>query len=119
MDDLDQALAEIISLALDSQNYDSETLKRAERVSQKWRELREKEAQGTIVRPYTLKETGEALGISQSHLYRLFEAGELKSFKVGKSRRVLPNEIHRFIKANTGYVRRVDEVESGQNPTRA
>jgi excisionase family DNA binding protein len=50
----------------------------------------------------TIMEAAEALRISRSSIYRLFDAGELAWVQIGACRRVNSAEIHRFILAHTG-----------------
>jgi excisionase family DNA binding protein len=49
----------------------------------------------------TVNEAADALRVSRSSLYRLFEAGELARVQIGANRRVKSAEIHRFIAAHT------------------
>jgi excisionase family DNA binding protein len=49
----------------------------------------------------TILEAAEALSVSRSSIYRLFEAGELAWVQIGGSRRVASAEIERFIAAHT------------------
>jgi excisionase family DNA binding protein len=49
----------------------------------------------------TVSEAADALRISRSSLYRLFEAGELAWVQIGAARRVTSAEIHRFVVAHT------------------
>jgi excisionase family DNA binding protein len=46
-------------------------------------------------------EAAEALRISRSSVYRLFDSGQLGWVQIGASRRVTPAEIERFIAAHT------------------
>jgi excisionase family DNA binding protein len=46
-------------------------------------------------------EAAEALSISRSSIYRLFDAGQLAWVQIGGSRRVATTEIERFIDAHT------------------
>lgn len=46
---------------------------------------------------YTIAETLERLPISRSQLYRLFDAGELRTMKVGARRLVPASELDAFI----------------------
>jgi len=49
----------------------------------------------------TIAEAAEALSISRSSVYRLFDSGQLGWVQIGSSRRVAPAEIERFIAAHT------------------
>lgn len=49
----------------------------------------------------TIVEAAEALSISRSSIYRLFDAGQLAWVQIGASRRVASAEIERFIAAHT------------------
>ncbi|WP_406817137.1 helix-turn-helix domain-containing protein [Mycobacterium sp. M23085] len=49
----------------------------------------------------TIVEAAEALSISRSSIYRLFDAGQLAWVQIGGSRRVASAEIERFIAAHT------------------
>jgi excisionase family DNA binding protein len=49
----------------------------------------------------TVSEAADALRISRSSIYRLFEAGELRWVRVCASRRVSTAEINRFIAEHT------------------
>ena len=51
----------------------------------------------------TVDEAAGRLGISSNHLYGLIKKGEVKSVKLGKSRRVLMSELKRL--AGGGAVR--------------
>ncbi|MGH2958850.1 MAG: helix-turn-helix domain-containing protein, partial [Solirubrobacterales bacterium] len=46
-------------------------------------------------------EAADALRISRSSVYRLFDAGQLAWVRIGSSRRVASKEIERFISAHT------------------
>ncbi|MGB8794100.1 MAG: helix-turn-helix domain-containing protein [Mycobacterium sp.] len=46
-------------------------------------------------------EAADALRISRSSVYRLFDAGQLAWVQIGASRRVTSSEIDRFIAAHT------------------
>jgi len=46
-------------------------------------------------------EAAEALSISRSSIYRLFDAGQLAWVQIGGSRQVASTEIERFIAAHT------------------
>jgi len=46
----------------------------------------------------TIVEAAEALRISRSSVYRLFDAGQLAWVQIGASRRVTSTEIDRFIR---------------------
>lgn len=48
---------------------------------------------------YTVDEAATALGISRSYLYKLLKTGELKSVRIGASRRITPDAIHDFLAA--------------------
>jgi excisionase family DNA binding protein len=49
----------------------------------------------------TIVEAAEALRISRSSVYRLFDSGQLGWVQIGASRRVTSTEIERFIAAHT------------------
>ncbi len=49
----------------------------------------------------TIVEAAEALRMSRSSIYRLFDAGQLGWVQIGASRRVTSAEIERFIAAHT------------------
>jgi excisionase family DNA binding protein len=55
----------------------------------------------TPSRLLTIAEAAEALRISRSSIYRLFDAGQLAWVQIGASRRVTSTEIERFIAAHT------------------
>lgn len=48
----------------------------------------------------TVKETAVFLGINRQTVYRLIYAGELPVCKVGRSSRILREDIQKYIKAN-------------------
>ena len=45
----------------------------------------------------TIAEAADALRISRSSIYRLFEAGELAWVQIGAARRVTSAEVNRFV----------------------
>ncbi len=49
----------------------------------------------------TIREAAEALSVSRSSIYRLFDAGQLAWVRIGGSRRVASTEIERFVAAHT------------------
>jgi excisionase family DNA binding protein len=49
----------------------------------------------------TIREAADALRISRSSVYRLFDAGQLAWVQIGSSRRVTSAEIEQFIAAHT------------------
>jgi excisionase family DNA binding protein len=55
----------------------------------------------TPSRLLTIAEAADALRISRSSIYRLFDAGHLAWVQIGASRRVTFAEIERFIAAHT------------------
>lgn len=54
----------------------------------------------TANRLLTIVEAADALRISRSLVYRLFDAGQLAWVQIGASRRVTSSEIDRFIAAH-------------------
>lgn len=55
----------------------------------------------TARRLLTIVEAADALRISRSSVYRLFDARQLAWVQIGASRRVTSSEIDRFIAAHT------------------
>ena len=55
----------------------------------------------TASRLLTIVEAADALRISRSSVYRLFDSGQLAWVQIGASRRVTSTEIDRFIEAHT------------------
>jgi excisionase family DNA binding protein len=55
----------------------------------------------TTSRLLTIVEAADALRISRSSVYRLFDSGQLAWVQIGESRRVTSTEIERFIAAHT------------------
>jgi excisionase family DNA binding protein len=55
----------------------------------------------TASRLLTIVEAADALRISRSSIYRLFDGGQLAWVQIGASRRVASTEIERFIAAHT------------------
>jgi excisionase family DNA binding protein len=55
----------------------------------------------TRSRLLTIVEAADALRISRSSVYRLFDTGQLAWVQIGASRRVTSSEIDRFIAAHT------------------
>jgi len=56
----------------------------------------------TTTRPaqaLTFEETRERLNVGRSTLFRLIEAGALPSFKLGRSRRFLAEDVDAFLRA--------------------
>lgn len=45
----------------------------------------------------TVKEVEEALQLGHTNVFDLMGTGKLKSFKIGRSRRVLESELERFV----------------------
>ena len=58
----------------------------------------------TASRLLTIVEAADALRISRSSVYRLFDAGQLAWVQIRASRRVTSSEIDRFIAAHTEAV---------------
>ncbi|MBS1703691.1 MAG: helix-turn-helix domain-containing protein [Armatimonadetes bacterium] len=46
---------------------------------------------------YKPEEIATRLSISRAHVYRLLDRGELKSIKIGRSRRVTNSQLHNFL----------------------
>ena len=46
-------------------------------------------------------EVAEILGISRSHVYRMLQLGEIPNVIIGKSRRVRPEDLIKYIESNT------------------
>jgi excisionase family DNA binding protein len=45
----------------------------------------------------TVNEAAEALGISRAMVYRLINAGELHTVKIGKARRISVEELQKYV----------------------
>lgn len=56
-------------------------------------------------RVLTFDETAEELRVSRSTLFRLIDAGELRSFTIGRSRRFLHADVDAFLR------RRIEEQD--------
>jgi excisionase family DNA binding protein len=54
-----------------------------------------------VNRLLTIPEAADALRISRSSIYRLFEAGELAWVQIGAARRVTSAEVNRFVAKHT------------------
>lgn len=54
---------------------------------------------------YRPDEAARVIGVSRSRLYELLASGEIRSVKIGRSRRVLGDALR-------GYVRHLQEIES-------
>lgn len=50
----------------------------------------------TVTRPLTVDEYADAMGISRRSVYELIGRDELKSFKIGRLRRIPPSELEDF-----------------------
>lgn len=46
---------------------------------------------------YTIEETAQLLSLSRAHVYRLVEVEELKSVKIGRSRRITEAQLREFL----------------------
>jgi excisionase family DNA binding protein len=53
--------------------------------------------QAARTRLFTVKDIADALRISRSSVYRLFDSGELTWVQIGSSRRVRPEDLAQFI----------------------
>ena len=63
----------------------------------------------------TVNQAAQLLGIGRSTLYELIDAGELRSVKVGASRRIPLKAVHEYIDRLLGCH---DELRSASRPTR-
>jgi excisionase family DNA binding protein len=66
--------------------------------------FKEKEFLGTVLRINSLlnaKRVAEILNISKSTVYRFRQLGEIPTVRVGKSRRVQPEDLIKYIERNT------------------
>ncbi len=67
---------------------------------------KDKEFQDNVLRINTLlnaKEVAEILQISRAMAYHLMLRGEIPTVRIGKSRRVRPEDLIEFIKKNNPY----------------
>ena len=64
----------------------------------------DKEFQEKVLRINTLlnaKQVAEILNISKSKTYRFMQLGEIPTVRIGKSRRVRPEDLIKYIESNT------------------
>ena len=64
----------------------------------------DKELQEKVLRINTLlnaKQVAEILNISKSKAYRFMQLGEIPTVRIGKSRRVRPEDLIKYIENNT------------------
>jgi excisionase family DNA binding protein len=64
----------------------------------------DKEFQEKVLRINTLlnaKQVAEILNISKSKTYRFMQLGEIQTVRIGKSRRVRPEDLIKYIESNT------------------
>ncbi len=52
-----------------------------------------------LLRP---EQGAEAIGVSRATLYKLMASGELKSITIGRSRRILVDELRRWVQEKAG-----------------
>ena len=65
---------------------------------------KDKEFQESVLRINTLlnaKQVAEILNISKSKAYRFMQLGEIPTVRIGKSRRVRPEDLIKYIENNT------------------
>jgi excisionase family DNA binding protein len=65
---------------------------------------KDKEFHDNILRINTLlnaKQVAEILNISKSRIYTLMQRGETPTVRIGKSRRVQPEDLIKYIESNT------------------
>lgn len=51
----------------------------------------------TVPADYTVRDTERRLNVCHATVYALIKSGELKSYKIGRSRRILASSIDSFI----------------------
>lgn len=71
----------------------------------------------TSDRPYSVKQLAERLGCSESHIYRMIEAGQIKAFRFGgKLLRISAKEVERW--ENTDHLAsdNTNSDPSGETP---
>jgi excisionase family DNA binding protein len=65
---------------------------------------KDKDIQEKVLRINTLlnaKQVAEILNISKSKTYRFMQLGEIPTVRIGKSRRVRPEDLIKYIESNT------------------
>jgi excisionase family DNA binding protein len=65
---------------------------------------RDREFQESVLRINTLlnaKQVAEILNISKSKVYHFMQLGEIPTVRIGKSRRVRPEDLIKYIESNT------------------
>ena len=68
---------------------------------------KDKEFQESVIRINTLlnaKQVAEILNISKSKAYHFMQLGEIPTVRIGKSRRVRPEDLIEYINKNTYYL---------------
>jgi excisionase family DNA binding protein len=68
---------------------------------------KDKEFQESVLRINTLlnaKQVAEILNISKSKAYHFMQLGEIPTVRIGKSRRVRPEDLIEYINKNTYYL---------------
>jgi excisionase family DNA binding protein len=68
---------------------------------------KDKDIQEKVLRINTLlnaKQVAEILNISKSKTYRFMQLGEIPTVRIGKSRRVRPEDLIEYINKNTFYL---------------
>ncbi|PWU53380.1 transcriptional regulator [Micromonospora globispora] len=53
---------------------------------------------------YTAREAATLLSVSRTKVYELLASGQLRSIRIGRSRRIAADELRRFISAQEGGI---------------